>query len=108
MLVLESTVALAEVVSVLFALAPLPPATVAFTEFTLDENTLLLLAVTSTVSAESRPPPTIVEVVELSVVLPSAASPETSPPLPEVLDTSFSSVPFAETLSVPVSDHNCL
>ena len=43
----------------------------------------------------------VAETVELSVVLPIEASPAIRPPLPAVLEASFSSVPVAETSSVP-------
>ena len=44
------------------------------------------------------------EVVEVSLVFPIAALPAKKPPLPAMLETSFSSVPIAETLSVPATD----
>src|ERR1043166_6571889 len=47
-------------------------------------------------------PPIPAETVEVSPVLPFAASPATRPPLPAVLSASFVSVPVARTVRSPV------
>ena len=102
--VLFPTVALALLSSVFIARAPLAPASAAFTELTSGVYTLLLAAVTSTVSAMRSPPPTTAETVELSLVLPTDASPAIRPPLPAVVVASFSSDPVAATVIAPVRE----
>ena len=54
-------------------------------------------------AGDEHTPPTVAETVELSVVLPIDASPAIRPPLPAVLEASFSSVPIAEMPSVPLT-----
>ena len=72
--------------------------TAAFTESTWATNALLLAVLTFTVPA-ARAPPTSAETVEVSLVLPTAASPAITPPLPAVLAASFSSVPVGSSSS---------